>query len=99
MTEKIDIYALGNIYYRILTGKAPWSRGHSLTNDDKIKVMFSKMSGNIPALPEKILNSNNTADIALVQVMKDCFRFNPIDRPRAAQIVEYLRSVIDNFDE
>jgi len=100
LSHKIDIYALGNIYYRILTGFNPWkTRSGSLTQEDKNFIKSSKRKGMKPSIPRAILESNDIADVVLVKIINACFEFEPLKRPEASKIVEYLSQAIISISD
>lgn len=100
VNEKVDIYALGNIFFRILTGRSPWRRPKQdrLDIQDKVKVaQLKKNNGTIPPI------SNETLDLALIdpathallEAMKLCYQFQPSERPTASELVQYLDAALN----
>lgn len=49
-----------------------------------------------PRLPAKYFSTNDTYVIALVNVMKACYQFEPARRPHAKDVVKYLDLVLAN---
>jgi serine/threonine protein kinase len=93
VTEKIDIYALGNVFYRLAVGSSPWKRpgAKKMTREEKDKdARLKRINGTLPAIPEDILSSPDPAIQALLQAMRQCYQFDPLKRPTAAQVVASL---------
>mmetsp|Transcript_40994 Transcript_40994/g.49259 ORF Transcript_40994/g.49259 Transcript_40994/m.49259 type:complete len:254 (-) Transcript_40994:76-837(-) len=95
LTNKIDIYALGNIFFRMIVGKDVWR-----SNDDKLKgkkatigdanIIRKKINGQIPPIPRGLLDSEKPGIVAIREVMLDSFLFKPERRPTAQSIVQRL---------
>lgn len=93
VTEKIDIYALGNVFYRLAVGASPWKRPGSkkVTPDEKVEIArLKRTNGMLPAIPDDILSSPDPAVQVLLQAMYLCYQFDPMKRPTAAQVVTML---------
>jgi Protein kinase domain len=95
VNEKIDIYALGNVLFRLAVGSAPWKRPDSerLHSYEKAAIVqLKKYNGSLPIVPLTILE-NAKIDPALERLlaaMRLCYSFNPAERPTATQIVDFL---------
>lgn len=97
--EKIDVYAMGNIFFRIVVGWAPWKRPEAerLYPEEKpLVARLKKHNGTLPAIPSTILveAKKDKALFDLLSAMRLCYRFDPKKRPTAAEIVEFLDSAI-----
>ena len=100
LTEKVDIYALGNVMYRFAVGHAPWkhANGRSLTPDEKQEIAKLKMTnGVLPDVPDDVQQSQEPAIKTLLSVMRECYRREPELRPTAKEIVEQLQTAIDEY--
>jgi serine/threonine protein kinase len=82
VTEKAEIYALGNILYSLLVGPS-W---HSLLVGQQLKLVLER-----PALPARIAKSKDPRTRILIKAMYMCHKTNPKERPSAAEIVALLR--------
>lgn len=94
VTEKVDVYGLGNILYRLLVGKGPWKRpGQTRLNAiEKDQVAHLKReNGTLPYIPSEVQNSNNPFIVRMREAMYQCYRFNPEQRPSAREIVAFLQ--------
>ena len=100
LTEKVDIYALGNVMLRFAVGHSPWKHadGRSLTPDEKREISKLKMTnGALPDVPDEVQHSQNPATKALLSIMRECYRHQPELRPSAKEIVEQLQTAIDEY--
>jgi serine/threonine protein kinase len=95
VSEKIDIYALGNVLFRLAVGSAPWKRpdAERLHSYEKAAlVQLKRYNGSLPIVPHTVLE-NAKVDPALERLlaaMRLCYSFNPAERPTANQIVDFL---------
>ena len=98
LTEKIDIYALGNIIYRFLTGQRAWRLGPgSMTKEYQKEIAkWKSEEGRTPSVPEAILRLRDEDKYidALLSLMERCFAFSPSDRPSAKDIVRTVDRVL-----
>lgn len=101
LTEKIDIYSLGNILMEILTTHAPW--GQMIKGGDKEEETRPKVArGEMPDWPEDFNITKMTKDPALMAIhdaIIKCLQLKPEDRPTAGQIAAELFEAIDNLPE
>ena len=102
MTEKIDIYALGNVMYRFAVGRSPWKKtsGRSLTPEEKLEIARLKMlNGTLPYVPDEVRQSPDPATKSLLKIMRECYRHQPKLRPTATEVVDMLQVAIDEYKE
>jgi len=96
LTEKIDIYALGNIFFRIIAGHDPWKEykidGRINLEDQNSIAKRKRDKGDIPIFLDnpKIETSSDPAIKAIRHVMMKCFRLRPEERPTAIEIEREL---------
>jgi len=96
VSEKIDIYAFGNILFQILTKHQPWT--HLETEKPSIEeIAKKKMRGELPRMPEKYTESANMAEQALYMATMLCYAFDPAKRPSAYQLSNALAKVYKEF--
>jgi serine/threonine protein kinase len=95
--EKIDIYALGNVFYRMVAGGSPWKRPEAkkVYPDEKIVIAnLKRYNGTLPTVPPHIVASatmdNDPALATLYQAMQDCYSFRAQDRPTTSQLIAYF---------
>lgn len=102
LTNKIDIYALGNILFRFATGRTPWKieKQPRLTPEQKEEVSMLKRNGTLPPLifPGRFgKQRDDPATEALLDIMKQCYLLEPAKRPNAIQVVNRLQRAFHNI--
>lgn len=84
-TDKIDVFALGSLFYLLLTFMSPFE---DLEYKDAID---SILKGNEPSLPKDMETTKDPILQLLVNMMKACRRFKANDRPNSKQVVDMLK--------
>ncbi len=100
LTEKIDIYSLGNILMEILTTHSPWGLMQKGEAEEETRPKVAR--GELPEFPDDFNVTKLTSDPALMAIdraMRKCLRFRPEDRPTAGEIAAELFEAIDNLPE
>jgi serine/threonine protein kinase len=98
LTEKVDVYSLGNILYELLTTHSPWGK---MMKERQDEVRPKVARGELPKLPPPYdtLTLKDPALKALKDAMYKCLRLNPEDRPSAGEIAEELAEALGNLPE
>lgn len=104
LNEKIDVYALGNIFYRFVVGRGPWRKpdGRSFTREEKDKLAKLKMeSGALPPIAKTVPEGKleDPAMKVLLEAMYACYTFDPNERPTAKDLVMFLYEKIKKLDD
>jgi len=97
LNEKIDVYALGNILYKIAVGNSPWKADYKtskITPHLKGKIARAKLRGAKPKVPLEIRNTTDASILAVLNAMDWCYRNDPNLRPSAAAIADGLRAAL-----
>jgi len=88
LTEKVDIWSMGGIFFHILTGRKP---DHGLSE----KEMFRNLRVGVgPSIPPEFLNSRDAAVRALVGALRRCHEHDPGRRPTASEVAESFYLVL-----
>jgi hypothetical protein len=87
-TEKVDVYAMGNIFYTLLADKEPWDGFEETVAQRMI------MKGIRPDLPEAKVNGEEFVDVTLRELVSQCFQQDPRRRPRARAVADILSAKI-----
>jgi len=93
VTEKIDVYALGNIFFYILTGTQPWKKIEIPPKPSSETVIAAKVAGKLPSLPQ--LNEGNPVVKVLLDVMYCAYTTDPASRPTAHHLAMELQKVLN----
>lgn len=93
--EKIDIYALGNVFYRMAVGGSPWKRPNAERVENSEKLVIAKLkqsNGTMPTVPDAVWKNaeHDLALATLLEAMTQCYRFLPADRPNATALLQLL---------
>ena len=89
LTEKVDVYSLGNILWSLLTNKSPWVKVSSSKVMDELRPRVAR--GEMPPLPSKIANSIDPTIVAIRNAMFKCLRLNPEERASAGEVAYDLK--------
>jgi len=82
-----DIYSFGIILWELIT-----SEGNPLAGRVEDEYIKSLRKGDRPILPDD-------ADPTYAALVEDCWKFEPLERPNASEVVDRLKVVLDaNFD-
>lgn len=84
-TSAIDVYALGSIFYEILTGNEVWH------NQDTENAQKQIRQGRLPKIDEELMESNDPVVVSLREAIAMCYVFDPKERAKAADIASYLQ--------
>jgi len=98
LNEKIDIYALGNIFYKIAVGNSPWKYNYKNkvnTPEIKAKIKKAKLQGAKPRLPPEVRDTNDPSLMAVLTAMDRCYRNDVKLRPSARELANYLKMELD----
>ncbi|KAL7546280.1 hypothetical protein ACHAWF_009609 [Thalassiosira exigua] len=86
LTEKLDVFSLGNVFYSLLTGRTVWE---DYAKEDYTEKIANGVTVQIPAL-----NNNQTALEYLVRAMKSCWTFDLDERPTIFELVHFLEDAV-----
>jgi len=96
LNEKIDVYALGNILYKIAVGNSPWkfnfNKAPKILEEHKEKITKMKLEGRKPKIPDEVRNSDDPSIRAVLTAMDRCYRNDPDIRPSAREVSDYLNA-------
>ena len=91
-SAKMDVYALGNIFYTILQGTQPFAD----LGRRRVGKLISE--GVSPVLSESIRNETNPLIVAIRTAMDDCLSTDPTNRSSSRVIANNLKSAMDKGD-
>lgn len=90
LTEKVDVYSLGNILWSLLTNTSPWVKDKKVMDELRPRVA----RGEMPNLPSKIANSTDPTTVAIKNAMFKCLRINPEERASAGEVAHDLKMAL-----
>jgi serine/threonine protein kinase len=85
-TEKIDIFAMGNVFYSLVTEQWPFQ------DEEKTIAQAKIMQGERPLIPSKFDTSNEPAYKLLIKLMRMCWKQNPKERPTAKVVADLIEN-------
>eukprot|EP00984_Skeletonema_dohrnii_P014454 scaffold6077_cov80-Skeletonema_dohrnii-CCMP3373.AAC.1 len=88
--DKIDVWMMGNLLYRVLTDLQVWNNKKRRNEKVKLKQAKRLVAGERPPIPEHILESNDSAHIAMMNALDMTWKYNWMERPSARSIADYL---------
>ncbi len=92
LTEKVDVYSLGNNIYALLTGLMPYQeRGIGWEDAYELGSRGEKVFID-PRYRDKSL-----AEAKLVEIIERCHELNPDHRPSIFEVVGFLRKALQEF--
>eukprot|EP00533_Pseudo-nitzschia_delicatissima_P003437 CAMPEP_0116101092 /NCGR_PEP_ID=MMETSP0327-20121206/12629_1 /TAXON_ID=44447 /ORGANISM="Pseudo-nitzschia delicatissima, Strain B596" /LENGTH=808 /DNA_ID=CAMNT_0003593037 /DNA_START=105 /DNA_END=2531 /DNA_ORIENTATION=+ len=97
LTEKVDVFSLGHIFFRLICGHEPWNKLEPGGKPSKAEIDEKVQRGDLPFIPDHVLNSDDPEVVAIREVMLKCYTFDPKERPSARYIANVLERVYKNL--
>lgn len=88
LTEQLDVFSLGNVFYSVLTGAAVWE-GYSI--DDAVSRIVAGVTMPIDPIFYKTFSSEVLAQAVLL-----CWTYDAEERPTIFEIVRFLEQAIES---
>jgi serine/threonine protein kinase len=92
LTEKVDVFSLGHIFFRIICGHEPWNKLEPGGLPPKAVLNEKVKNGELPTIPDEVMTSKDPEVVAIRDAMMACYQYDPIQRPSAKMIVNKLSS-------
>lgn len=89
VTEAIDVYSMGNIFWKLLTNERKYD------NLSTAKAQRNIIMGKEPTLPNAILMSSHATDVALRKSIKMCLQRLIENRKSASEISMFLSRALE----
>eukprot|EP00536_Pseudo-nitzschia_multiseries_P001573 jgi/Psemu1/234753/estExt_Genewise1.C_190226 len=97
LTEKVDIFSLGHIFFRLICGHEPWNKLEPGGRPTKEEINEKVQRGDLPHIPESVMNSDDPEIVAIRAAMLKCYRFDPTQRPSARKIANTLDRALEKL--
>lgn len=92
LTEKVDVFSLGHIFFRLICGHEPWNKLEPGGRPEKEEVLEKVKKGTLPFIPEEIMKSEDQEIQIIRDAMLKCYTADPDERPSARAIASELQS-------
>ena len=90
VTEKMDIWNMGNVFYLIFVGRPPFDG----VSRSSVRSILLEKHGR-PEIPKDKRSSDDYLDQTMVKVIDMCMKENPEDRPTARQVATFLKASLN----
>ena len=97
LTEKVDVFSLGHIFFRLICGHEPWNKLEPGGRPSKEVISERVQKGQLPFIPEDVLKTKDPEVAAIRDAMLDCYKPNAEDRPKARDIARSLEAVLEKL--
>ena len=97
LSEKVDIYSLGNTLFVLLTGLEPRGKEHKQRRLKQVSNLVAE--GEYPQFPLEYESSTDPAVVAIRQAILSCWQHNPSLRPSAMEIATRLFLALDQIKQ
>lgn len=99
LTEKVDVFSLGHIFFRLICGHEPWNKLEPGGRPEKEEVLEKVKKGTLPFVPEEILKSEDREIQIIRDAMLKCYTADPEERPSARAIASELQSAYKKLSD
>lgn len=102
LTEKVDVYSMGNIFFRLICRHEPWNYYEKGGKPPKEEITAKVQAGILPVIPDFILESTDFATVAIREAMFKAYTTDPKLRPSARSIANDLNRALiiaENFEK
>jgi serine/threonine protein kinase len=90
LTEKVDVFSLGHIFFRLICGHEPWNKLEKGGKPSSSELTSKVKAGKLPRIPEYVLNTKDPEIKAILEAMLACYTSDPTQRPSSREIVDFL---------
>ena len=87
LTEKVDVYSLGNLLFHILTTRSPHGK---MKRERMEEVRPQVLRGEVPVLAPYFAEHTDPAIVVLRKAMYMCYEPDPLERPSAREVANML---------
>jgi len=97
LTEKVDVYSLGHIFFRLICGHEPWNKWEPGGKPSKEFIDSKVKQGMLPTIPDHVRNSKDPEVQAVLKAMLQCYTVEPTNRPSARSIANTLNRSLEKL--
>lgn len=97
LSEKVDVYSLGNTLYVLLTGLEPQGKEHK---QRRLKSVSNRVAhGEHAQFTDEYANSADPAIGAIRNAIRSCWESDPDIRPAAIEVAQDLFAALDELNQ
>ena len=97
LTEKVDVFSMGHIFFRLICGHEPWNKLEPGGKPSKDVINEKVEQGKLPSIPEDVLKTEDPEVAAIRDAMLDCYQPDPKDRPSSREIAKKLEVALEKL--
>jgi len=94
LTEKVDVFSLGHIFFRLICLHEPWHKLEpGYTKGDEIQqqhINEQVKKGILPTIPKEVMETKDVEVAMIRQAMLSCYTRDPAERPSARSVANFL---------
>jgi len=98
LTEKVDVFSLGHILFRLICGHEPWHKFEPGGMPSKPELSEKVKQGKLPTIPNFVIQSKDPEVVAIRDAMLRCYTYDPIERPSAREIAQSLTEALEALE-
>jgi serine/threonine protein kinase len=98
LTEKVDIFSMGHIFFRLVCGHEPWHKLEPGGKPSKQEMTEKVQKGILPTIPNFVKKSTQPEEVAIREAMLRCYEKDPAKRPSAREIAVSLQKALDKLE-
>lgn len=98
LTEKVDVFSLGHILFRLICGHEPWHKLEPGGMPPKDVLSAKVRQGILPTIPKDVMESKDGEVAAIRDAMLQCYTYNPMERPSARRIAAALDAALSQLE-
>ena len=92
LTEKVDIFSMGHIFFRLICGHEPWNKLEPGGRPAKEEILEKVKKGTLPFIPDDIMKTEDREIQVIRDAMLKCYTADAKKRPSARAIANDLDS-------
>lgn len=94
LTEKVDVFSMGHIFFRLICGHEPWNKLEVGGKPAKEIITEKVQKGVLPFILPEVMRTTDKEVAAIREAMLQCYTFDPTKRPSARDIARQLENVL-----
>lgn len=94
LTEKVDVFSMGHIFFRLICGHEPWNKLEPGGRPASTELTSKVQEGVLPFIPEDVMLSEDPEVVVIRETMLDCYTADAKERPSARTIANRLDNAL-----